>query len=166
MTLCKYQKKNTRKCFRALQIPEKLPERITITRKKNGMEGGGGSGDVKNPKLPVTKSKVFDYPMVAQGLECKCRVLHAGSKIFITDYSDAEMSVISKLFPSTQLYLCEFHREQDIVCKNTTTVVYTVTESSNNIHTVNFGTASKEPICTCLDWIQWRIPCRIFFAVC
>ena len=33
-------------------------------------------------------------------------------KYFITDYSDAEMSVISKLFPKTQLYLCEFHREQ------------------------------------------------------
>ena len=33
-------------------------------------------------------------------------------KYFITDYSDAKMSAISKLFPTTQLYLCEFHREQ------------------------------------------------------
>ena len=33
-------------------------------------------------------------------------------KYFITDYSDAEMSAINKLFPQTQLYLCEFHREQ------------------------------------------------------
>ena len=33
-------------------------------------------------------------------------------KYFITDYSDAEMSAISKLFTNTQLYLCEFHREQ------------------------------------------------------
>ena len=33
-------------------------------------------------------------------------------KYFITDYSDAEMSAINKLFPNTQLYLCEFHREQ------------------------------------------------------
>ena len=31
---------------------------------------------------------------------------------FITDYSDAEMSAITKLFPNTQLYLCDFHREQ------------------------------------------------------
>ena len=33
-------------------------------------------------------------------------------KYFITDYSDAEMSAINILFPETQLYLCEFHREQ------------------------------------------------------
>ena len=33
-------------------------------------------------------------------------------KYFITDYSDAEMSAINKLFPQTQLYLCKFHREQ------------------------------------------------------
>ena len=31
---------------------------------------------------------------------------------FITDYSDAEMSAIPKLFPNTQLYLCDFHQEQ------------------------------------------------------
>ena len=33
-------------------------------------------------------------------------------KFFITDYSDAEMSAINLLFPNTQLYLCDFHREQ------------------------------------------------------
>ena len=33
-------------------------------------------------------------------------------KYFITDYSDAEISAINKLFPNIQLYLCEFHREQ------------------------------------------------------
>ena len=33
-------------------------------------------------------------------------------KYFITDYSDAEMSAVSMLFPQTQFYLCEFHREQ------------------------------------------------------
>ena len=33
-------------------------------------------------------------------------------KYFITDYSDAEMSAINMCFPQTQLYLCEFHREQ------------------------------------------------------
>ena len=31
---------------------------------------------------------------------------------WVTDYSDAEMSAISMLFSNTQLYLCEFHREQ------------------------------------------------------
>ncbi len=31
---------------------------------------------------------------------------------FITDYYDTEMVAIKMLFPKTQLYLCEFHREQ------------------------------------------------------
>ena len=31
---------------------------------------------------------------------------------FITDYSDVEMGAIKKLLPDTQLYLCDFHREQ------------------------------------------------------
>ncbi len=31
---------------------------------------------------------------------------------FMMDYSDAEMAAVRGLFPSTQVYLCEFHREQ------------------------------------------------------
>ena len=31
---------------------------------------------------------------------------------FMMDYSDAEMAAVRDLFPSTQIYLCEFHREQ------------------------------------------------------
>ena len=30
-------------------------------------------------------------------------------KFFLTDYSDAEIGAINKLFPRTQVYLCEFH---------------------------------------------------------
>lgn len=33
-------------------------------------------------------------------------------KFFLTDYSDAEIGAINKLFPMTQVYMCEFHREQ------------------------------------------------------
>ena len=33
-------------------------------------------------------------------------------RFFLTDYSDAEMCAVEKVFPATQLYLCEFHREQ------------------------------------------------------
>ena len=33
-------------------------------------------------------------------------------KFFLTDYSDAEIGAINKLFPITQVYMCEFHREQ------------------------------------------------------
>ena len=31
---------------------------------------------------------------------------------YLTDYSDAEIAAITKVFPNTQVYLCEFHREQ------------------------------------------------------
>ena len=30
-------------------------------------------------------------------------------KFFLTDYSDAEIGAINKLFPRTQVYLCELH---------------------------------------------------------
>ena len=32
-------------------------------------------------------------------------------KFFLTDYSNAEIAAINKLFPMTQVYMCEFHRE-------------------------------------------------------
>ena len=31
---------------------------------------------------------------------------------YLTDYSDAEIAAVNNLFPRTQVYLCEFHREQ------------------------------------------------------
>jgi hypothetical protein len=33
-------------------------------------------------------------------------------QFYLTDYSDAEIAAITKAFPNTQVYLCEFHREQ------------------------------------------------------
>ena len=30
----------------------------------------------------------------------------------LTDYSDAEIAAVNKLFPKNQVYLCELHREQ------------------------------------------------------
>ena len=31
---------------------------------------------------------------------------------FIVDYSEAELGAIEEVFPSTKVYLCDFHREQ------------------------------------------------------
>ena len=31
---------------------------------------------------------------------------------FMTDYSEAEMGAITTVFPTCQIYLCDFHREQ------------------------------------------------------
>lgn len=33
-------------------------------------------------------------------------------EFYLTDYSDAEIAAVNKLFPNTTIYLCEFHREQ------------------------------------------------------
>lgn len=33
-------------------------------------------------------------------------------RFFLTDYSDAEMGAVEQVFKATQLYLCDFHREQ------------------------------------------------------
>ena len=57
------------------------------------------------------------------------------------------------------------HDQSDIISQDTIVGVFTIKGSSNKLHTVNFGTATGEPSCTCPDWIQWRIPCKHFFAV-
>ncbi len=33
-------------------------------------------------------------------------------KFYLLDYSDAEIAAVKKLFPDTEVFLCEFHREQ------------------------------------------------------
>ena len=33
-------------------------------------------------------------------------------KFFMSDYSEAEMLAVEKVFPDTKVYLCDFHREQ------------------------------------------------------
>ena len=57
------------------------------------------------------------------------------------------------------------YEESDIACQDETMGVFTVAGSANKLHTVNFGSTSGEPSCTCLDWMQWRIPCKHFFAI-
>ena len=55
--------------------------------------------------------------------------------------------------------------QSDIISQDTTSGVFRIKGSSNKLHTVNFGTSTGEPSCTCPDWIQWRIPCKHFFVV-
>ena len=33
-------------------------------------------------------------------------------KFFMSDYSEAEMLAVGKVFPDAKVYLCDFHREQ------------------------------------------------------
>ena len=36
---------------------------------------------------------------------------------------------------------------------------------SGKVHVVDFGVMTNTPSCTCKDWIQFRIPCKHFFAI-
>ena len=36
---------------------------------------------------------------------------------------------------------------------------------SGKVHVVDFGVMTNTPSCTCKDWIQYKIPCKHFFAV-
>ena len=36
---------------------------------------------------------------------------------------------------------------------------------SGKVHVVDFGLLTRTPSCTCKDWIQFRIPCKHFFAI-
>ena len=48
---------------------------------------------------------------------------HWKPSFFIIDYSEAELGAIEEVFPSTKVYLCDFHREQawERWCKVTNT---------------------------------------------
>ena len=41
-------------------------------------------------------------------------------RFFMSDYSEAELAAVQAVFPSTKVYLCDFHREQAWVrwCRN------------------------------------------------
>ena len=43
---------------------------------------------------------------IEEALNVLCTILYVGL------YSDAELSAVEAVFPSTKVYLCEFHREQ------------------------------------------------------
>ena len=60
---------------------------------------------------------------------------------------------------------CRKYDESNIISHDTVNGVFTIKGSSSKLHTINFGTTNGEPSCTCLDWIQWKLPCKHFFAV-
>ena len=54
---------------------------------------------------------------------------------------------------------------QEDVCTTNEEGEFTVKGSSGSDHTVSFGSISDNPSCTCRDWVEWRIPCKHFWAV-
>ena len=54
--------------------------------------------------------------------------------------------------------------EDDILTTDITEGKFTI-QGSSKVHTVDFGTATSKPSCTCPDWLQWHLPCKHFFAI-
>ena len=42
---------------------------------------------------------------------------------------------------------------------------FTVKGSENKVHTIDFRTENEDhmPSCTCQDWTQWHMPCKLFW---
>ena len=53
----------------------------------------------------------------------------------------------------------------DVISHDDAAGIFTVQGSSKNSYTIDFGISTNEPLCTCPDWLQWRIPCKHFFAI-
>ena len=43
--------------------------------------------------------------------------------------------------------------------------LFQLKSQSGKVHVVDFGVMTNTPSCTCKDWIQYKIPCKHFFAV-
>jgi len=56
------------------------------------------------------------------------------------------------------------YTEDDILTKDATTGKFTI-QGSGRVHTIDFGVCIGEPSCTCLDSLQWHIPCKYFFSI-
>lgn len=54
----------------------------------------------------------------------------------------------------------------DITDIDTINGIFSVHGKSGYTHTMDFGTQTKKPSCTCQDWIRYNIPCKHFFIVC
>ena len=55
--------------------------------------------------------------------------------------------------------------KKDVKCSNETNGLFHLKSQSGKVHVVDFGVMTSTPSCTCKDWIQFRIPCKHFFAV-
>ena len=53
----------------------------------------------------------------------------------------------------------------DIEFRNETNGLFHLKSQSGKVHVVDFGITTNTPCCTCKDWIQYKIPCKHFFAV-
>ena len=92
---------------------------------------------------------------------------------FFLSIGSRSLNVICKdvsVFNSGQVILhclerkssCRKYDESNIISHDTVNGVFTIKGSSSKLHTINFGTTNGEPSCTCLDWIQWKLPCKHF----
>ena len=55
---------------------------------------------------------------------------------------------------------------EDITSADKETGIFSVRGKSGYIHTVDFGTQTGKPNCTCQDWAKNNLPCKHFFLIC
>lgn len=53
----------------------------------------------------------------------------------------------------------------DVSCTDSKNGLFLVSGKSGYTHTVNFGTQTGKPSCTCQDWTKNNIPCKHFFLI-
>ena len=56
------------------------------------------------------------------------------------------------------------YTEEDILTRDVLSGHFTF-KGSKQVHTLDFGLATRKPSCTCPDWLQWQIPCKHFFGI-
>ena len=54
---------------------------------------------------------------------------------------------------------------EDITSADKETGIFSVRGKSGYIHTVDFGTQTGKPNCTCQDWAKNNLPCKHFFLI-
>ena len=59
----------------------------------------------------------------------------------------------------------EKYAESDIQTVDGIDGIFSVRSKSGRLSTVNFGTKSGTPSCTCEDWIAHHLPCKHFYAI-
>ena len=87
-------------------------------------------------------------------------------KSFVPDYlSGRPHSVISHCLNRKTKALK--YSSDDVTLVNEQLGIFEVKGSKDKTHVTKFGLQSKDhmPQCTCLDWTQWHLPCKHFFAI-
>ena len=57
------------------------------------------------------------------------------------------------------------YSSDDVIVVDEQLGIFEVKGSKGKTHIAKFGLQDHMPQCTCLDWVQWNLPCKHFFAI-